>query len=90
MNKFDRDRVLPAWDGLMSKQQAVLQSLNCPLMYVTNMTADMQVRALIQSFSLRWLMNLFAETTANRSSTRRYSRLNVTASAARMRSPPVA
>jgi len=42
MSKFDRNRVLPAWDGLVSKQQAMLQSLNCPLMYVTNMAVDTQ------------------------------------------------
>ncbi|PFH52568.1 hypothetical protein AMATHDRAFT_46121 [Amanita thiersii Skay4041] len=36
LDKFDRDRVLSAWDGLVTKQQTLLQQLNVPTMFVTN------------------------------------------------------
>ncbi|KAL7282045.1 hypothetical protein ACG7TL_003512 [Trametes sanguinea] len=38
--KFDRERVLPAWDGLLTKQQAALESLGVPAMFPTTQTAD--------------------------------------------------
>jgi len=42
VSTFDMDRVLPAWDGLILKHQTALEALNCPAMYPTNMTADLQ------------------------------------------------
>ncbi|KAI9063425.1 alpha/beta-hydrolase, partial [Trametes sanguinea] len=43
--KFDRERVLPAWDGLLTKQQAALESLGVPAMFPTTHKADREVRA---------------------------------------------
>ncbi|CCM04035.1 uncharacterized protein FIBRA_06192 [Fibroporia radiculosa] len=40
LRKFDAERVLPAWDGLITKQQAKLESLSVPAMYQTTMSAD--------------------------------------------------
>ena len=40
LHKFDTQRVIVAWDGLMSKQQAALESLGVPAMYVTDLTVD--------------------------------------------------
>ncbi|KAI0662947.1 hypothetical protein C8Q70DRAFT_1050652 [Cubamyces menziesii] len=38
--KFDRERILPAWDGLLTKQQAALESLGVPAMFPTTQQAD--------------------------------------------------
>ncbi|KAJ8481581.1 hypothetical protein ONZ51_g5892 [Trametes cubensis] len=43
--KFDRERILPAWDGLLTKQQAALESLGVPAMFPTTQQADREVRA---------------------------------------------
>ncbi|KAI0921979.1 hypothetical protein AcW2_006798 [Taiwanofungus camphoratus] len=40
LKKFDSERVLPAWDGLVTKQQTTLESLGVPAMYVTVALAD--------------------------------------------------
>ncbi|KAH9962387.1 hypothetical protein BC827DRAFT_1093537, partial [Russula dissimulans] len=36
LRKFDAERVLPAWDSLVRGQQARLEALKVPTMYVTN------------------------------------------------------
>lgn len=41
--KFDAERVLPAWDGLVTKQQHKLESLGVPAMYQTTIAADREV-----------------------------------------------
>lgn len=46
LRKFDAERVLPAWDGLVRGQQARLEALKVPTMFVTNDTGDTEVRAL--------------------------------------------
>ncbi|KAH9853878.1 hypothetical protein C2E23DRAFT_820873 [Lenzites betulinus] len=38
--RFDRQRVLPAWDGLLAKQQAALEALGVPAMFPTTLAAD--------------------------------------------------
>ena len=43
LQKFDTQRVILAWDGLMSKQQAALESLGVPAMHVTDLTLDREV-----------------------------------------------
>jgi len=40
LDKFDRERVLLAWDGLISKQQAILAQHDVPTMFMTNDGAD--------------------------------------------------
>ncbi|GLB33431.1 putative protein of unknown function (DUF2458) [Lyophyllum shimeji] len=40
LEKFDRDRVLVAWDGLISRQQTVLAQHNVPTMYPTTESVD--------------------------------------------------
>lgn len=41
--KFDRERVLPAWDGLVTKQQAALEALGVPAMFPSTQTSDREV-----------------------------------------------
>ncbi|KAF8165104.1 hypothetical protein B0H34DRAFT_223031 [Crassisporium funariophilum] len=36
ISRFDHDRVIPAWDGLLSRQQQELEHINVPRMFVTN------------------------------------------------------
>ncbi|KAF9451997.1 hypothetical protein P691DRAFT_756746 [Macrolepiota fuliginosa MF-IS2] len=45
LRRFDRDRALPAWDSLVSRQQAKLQRLQVPTMHITS---DPSVRELQQ------------------------------------------
>lgn len=40
LRKFDTQRVVVAWDALISKQQAALESLGVPVMYVSHLTSD--------------------------------------------------
>lgn len=44
MRKFDAERVLVAWDGLVAKQQAALENLWVPTMFVTSAKANREVR----------------------------------------------
>jgi hypothetical protein len=44
MDKFDQDRVIPAWDGLVSRQQMELAHSHVPTMFVSNQAEDRQVR----------------------------------------------
>ena len=46
LHRFDTQRVAVAWDGLVSKQQAALESLRVPAMYVTDLASDREVRVL--------------------------------------------
>lgn len=43
VSRFDRERVLFAWDCLMAKHQAQLESLECPAMFVTKIPGDLKV-----------------------------------------------
>jgi hypothetical protein len=49
MNKFDAERALIAWDGLVTKQQATLENLRVPAMFVTDVKTDREVRLLKRS-----------------------------------------
>ncbi|EMD40994.1 hypothetical protein CERSUDRAFT_44748, partial [Gelatoporia subvermispora B] len=40
LQKFDQERVLPAWDGLITKQQTALESLGVPAMFPTTVGTD--------------------------------------------------
>lgn len=44
LRKFDLERVLPAWDGLLSNQQTALASLGVPTMFATTAKAMREVR----------------------------------------------
>lgn len=44
--KFDSERVLLAWDGLLTKQQIALESLGVPTMFSTTTKTDREVRKL--------------------------------------------
>ncbi|OSX60525.1 hypothetical protein POSPLADRAFT_1047949 [Postia placenta MAD-698-R-SB12] len=46
LRKFDSERVLPAWDGLVAKQQARLEALGVPVMYLTSIKTDRETFAL--------------------------------------------
>ena len=43
LRKFDAQRVLPAWDGLVAKQQARLEALGVPAMFPTTSKSDREV-----------------------------------------------
>jgi hypothetical protein len=40
MHTFDTERVMIAWDGLVVKQQAALEKLQVPTMFVTSVKTD--------------------------------------------------
>jgi len=42
LRKFDVERVLPAWDALVRGQQARLEALKIPTMFVTSETGDVE------------------------------------------------
>lgn len=44
LSKFDLERVIPAWDGLVSRQQLELAQLNVPTMCVVGDSDHLQVR----------------------------------------------
>jgi hypothetical protein len=50
LKKFDVERVLPAWDALVRGQQARLEALKVPTMFVTSETGVVEVR--LRSFLL--------------------------------------
>lgn len=43
LRKFDAQRVLPAWDGLVAKQQAKLEALGIPSMFPATLKSDREV-----------------------------------------------
>ena len=43
MERFDTDRALVAWDGLVAKQQAALENMGVPTMFVTDTLTDREV-----------------------------------------------
>ena len=45
LRKFDRERALPAWDGLVTKQQAALEGWGVPAMFITAHAPDREVSA---------------------------------------------
>jgi len=57
ISKFDLERVLPAWDGLISRQQQELAQLSVPTMFLTSDSDDRKV-FLISLQSLKY--NLIA------------------------------
>jgi hypothetical protein len=42
LRKFDAEQVLPAWDGLVRGQQARLEALKVPTMFVTTEAGDVE------------------------------------------------
>jgi hypothetical protein len=44
LRKFDSERVRSAWDGLVRGQQARLEALKVPTMFVTDDAGDVEVR----------------------------------------------
>jgi len=42
--KFDNERVLPAWDGLVSRQQGELAQKAVPTMFVTSDVQDRETQ----------------------------------------------
>jgi len=43
LQKFDSERVLFAWDGLLQKQQSSLEALGVPTMFPTDLRANREV-----------------------------------------------
>lgn len=41
--RFDSVRAMMAWDALLVKQQAALETLGCPTMFVTDVKSDREV-----------------------------------------------
>ena len=44
LRNFDVEHVLPAWDALVRCQQARLEAVKVPTMFVTSETGDVEVR----------------------------------------------
>ncbi|KAF9481995.1 hypothetical protein BDN70DRAFT_485230 [Pholiota conissans] len=44
--RFDRERILPAWDGLVSRQQNELGQMTVPTMFVTTDVQDRKVTSI--------------------------------------------
>jgi len=61
LRKFDAEQVLPAWDGLVRGQQARLEALKVPTMFVTTEAGDVEVRIFSHKstwdslFTFHWL-----------------------------------
>ncbi|KAI9448566.1 hypothetical protein H4582DRAFT_2069103 [Lactarius indigo] len=47
LRKFDAERVVPAWGGLVRGQQARLEALKVPTMFVTDNPSDMEKQRLV-------------------------------------------
>jgi hypothetical protein len=47
LRRFDSERVLVAWDGLITQQQEHLARLGVPTMFVTDVVADREVKRFI-------------------------------------------
>ena len=60
LRKFDTQRVTAAWDGLVSKQQAALEALGVPVMYVSDLAADREASIYRSPISLPSLTSLIA------------------------------
>jgi hypothetical protein len=75
LRKFDAERVLFAWDGLLQKQQSTLESLGVPTMFPSDLRADREVS--IEAATKTWttLIAGLIETTESSSSLGRYSRV---------------
>ena len=58
LEKFDRERVQPAWDSLVFRQQKAMESLGVPLMFVTDNPPERQVRLFSNLFFLLELIVL--------------------------------
>ena len=60
LHKFDTQRVIAAWDGLMSKQQAALESLGVPVMCVSEQASDREASVHHPPVSLPFLTCMIA------------------------------
>jgi hypothetical protein len=74
LHKFDAERVLFAWDGLLQKQQVTLEGLGVPTMFPSDLRVDREVSIEVATTSTD-LIAVLLETTENSSSLGRYSRL---------------
>jgi hypothetical protein len=74
LHKFDAERVLFAWDGLLQKQQVTLEGLGVPTMFPSDLRVDREVSIEAATTSTDLIAGLL-ETTENSSSPGRYSRL---------------
>lgn len=83
LRKFDRERALPAWDGLLTKQQSALFDLGVPTMFVTNLKADREVK-LFYALSNPAIFLRFSETTKSNAGIRRHGILREAASGQRL------
>ena len=43
IRKFDHERVIPAWDGLVARQQTELAQAHVPTMFVTGEAENLEV-----------------------------------------------
>ncbi|KAJ7122849.1 hypothetical protein C8R44DRAFT_621810, partial [Mycena epipterygia] len=53
LRRFDAERVLPAWDGLVTSQQAALAQLKVPAMFPTAVKADREANYIADSVPQR-------------------------------------
>jgi len=56
LHKFDTERALPAWDGLITKQQESLRRIGVPTIFPTAIPADREVRLAFISLPLHLIV----------------------------------
>lgn len=66
LRRFDKERVVLAWDALIQKQQAALETLGVPTMFATTSQADCQVSTYYNCN--HYLRRIFAVTEAAKGS----------------------
>lgn len=64
--KFDVERVLVAWDGMMAKQQMALEVLAVPGMFVSSSSSDVEVSHAFFHHNSCWVADTFSHRTERR------------------------
>lgn len=73
LQKFDAERVLFAWDGLLQKQQSTLEGLGVPTMFPSDLRVDREVSIQVATKTCTSLNDVLLETTESNSSLGRHS-----------------
>jgi hypothetical protein len=74
LQKFDAERVLFAWDGLLQKQQSTLEGLGVPTMFPSDLRVDREV-SIEAATTWTHLIAVLLETAESSSGLGRYSRV---------------
>ena len=74
LQQFDRERVVPAWHGLFSRQQATLESLGVPTMFVTDSGPERDVRTYTSYWYIYEIAHFFYSRKASTASSTSFRR----------------